>query len=96
MVDITALAGADRRAARRQLDGPHWATVRRVSGAGLMVTIDPLGEQRLVGPCAWQQPSSAGNPPAGTRCLVVSPTGSVSDVAVIMFAGWPAGGRGQA
>lgn len=83
---------------------PQIGTVRRVTGQGLMVTLDLLGDTRLVGPCPWARPIPAtpagytthdhgithDTPPAGTRCLVAFAGGQLDGAWVIAFDRWPA------
>lgn len=88
----------------RAFDGPTEAVVHRVGADGLFVRIVRSGQRYVHGPCRWSRPTPAGtagdpphthgidhgNPPAGTRCLVVrSDRGTWW---VIGFDGWPSGG----
>lgn len=90
LIDAAGRAERQRRRRGRQVEGPRTATVRRSDGGRLLVTVDGLGDDRLIGPCRWARPDGAGQPPAGTRCLVLFADAGVGDPWVVAFDGWPA------
>lgn len=91
----------DRRRAP-QFAGPQPATVLRVDGARLVVSLEAFPEQEFA--CTWGRPAEhnhsdpdgatgyagPGDPPAGTRCLVLFAGQGLADPWVTAFAGWPA------
>lgn len=86
MGTLDRMAGVPQRPSA--LDGLLEAVVHRVDADGLHVRLTG-GQQRFVhGPCRWAAPEAAGDPPAGTGCLVAR-----SDAGrwwVVAFDGWPA------
>lgn len=84
-----------------QMQGPQPGRVLGPSGSKLLVSLEAFPEQEFA--CTWGRGeehthplspgstgySGPGDPPAGTRCLVLFAGQGVADPWVVAFASWP-------